>query len=255
MDPISAMATASAAFGAIKKGFQVGRDIEAMASDLSRWMGAMSDLDMLEKEAKNPPIFKKLFAGKSVEQEAMETFAAKQKAESQRRELQNWSANIQTKGKLHILKFPNHKKILSCDYKYVIIGSFNWLSNVAGRNQELLLWKGDQPSSGKVRLFLHFDPPTITNNKIFVKSSNQELTQIATNGFSNLIRITGTNLGDKYLGKLVFGLVSSSNGNGNRRLLSAIQRRRKLLSSTQSTVCTTGNIFCKSFNASGPEIS
>ena len=90
MDPISAMATASAAFGAIKKGFQVGRDIESMASDLSRWMGAMSDLDMLEKEAKNPPIFKKLFAGKSVEQEAMETFAAKQKAESQRRELQQW---------------------------------------------------------------------------------------------------------------------------------------------------------------------
>lgn len=90
MDPISAMATASAAFGAIKKGFQVGRDIESMASDLSRWMGAMSDLDMLEKEAKNPPIFKKLFAGKSVEQEAVETFAAKQKAESQRRELQQW---------------------------------------------------------------------------------------------------------------------------------------------------------------------
>ena len=90
MDPISAMATASAAFGAIKKGFQVGRDIEQMASDLSRWMGAMSDLDMLEKEAKNPPIFKKLFAGKSVEQEAVETFAAKQKAEAQRRELQQW---------------------------------------------------------------------------------------------------------------------------------------------------------------------
>jgi len=90
MDPISAMATASAAFGAIKKGFQVGRDIESMASDLSRWMGAMSDLDMLEKEAKNPPIFKKLFAGKSVEQEAIETFAAKQKAQQQRYELQQW---------------------------------------------------------------------------------------------------------------------------------------------------------------------
>ena len=84
------MATASAAFGAIKKGFQIGRDIESMASDLSRWMGAMSDLDMLEKEAKNPPIFKKLFAGKSVEQEAIETFAAKQKAQQQRYELQQW---------------------------------------------------------------------------------------------------------------------------------------------------------------------
>ena len=90
MDPVSAMAAASAAFGAIKKGMQVGRDIESMASDLSRWMGALSDLDMLEKEAKNPPLFKKLFAGKSVEQEAIETFAAKEKAEQQRRELQQW---------------------------------------------------------------------------------------------------------------------------------------------------------------------
>jgi hypothetical protein len=90
MDPVSAMATASAAFGAIKKGFAIGRDIESMASDLGRWMGALSDLDMLEKEAKNPPIFKKLFAGKSVEQEAIESFAAKKKAEEQRRELQNW---------------------------------------------------------------------------------------------------------------------------------------------------------------------
>ena len=99
MDPISAMATASAAFGAIKKGFQVGRDIERLASDLGRWMGALSDLDMLEKEAKNPPIFKKLFAGKSVEQEAMETFAAKEKAESQRRELQNWIGMTMGKSK------------------------------------------------------------------------------------------------------------------------------------------------------------
>ncbi len=74
----------------LRKASQIGRDIESMASDLSRWMGAMSDLDMLEKEAKNPPIFKKLFAGKSVEQEAIETFAAKQKAQQQRYELQQW---------------------------------------------------------------------------------------------------------------------------------------------------------------------
>lgn len=53
-------------------------------------MGALSDLDMLEKEAKNPPIFKKLFNGKSVEQEAIEAFAAKEKAQQQRYELQQW---------------------------------------------------------------------------------------------------------------------------------------------------------------------
>ena len=90
VDPVTAMATASAAFGAIKKGFAIGRDIEAMASDLSRWMGALSDLDQAEKEAKNPPIFKKLFGGKTVEQEAIEIFASKKKAQQQRQELQQW---------------------------------------------------------------------------------------------------------------------------------------------------------------------
>jgi len=90
MDPVTAMATASAAFGAIKKGFAVGRDVESMMSDIGRWMGALSDLDQAEREAKNPPIFKKLFAGKTVEQEAMEVFAAKRKAQAQRDELKQW---------------------------------------------------------------------------------------------------------------------------------------------------------------------
>jgi hypothetical protein len=90
MDPVTAMATASAAFGMLKKGFAIGRDIESMTQDLSRWMGALSDLDQAEKEAKNPPIFKKLFAGKTVEQEAIEIFAAKKKAQKQRDELKQW---------------------------------------------------------------------------------------------------------------------------------------------------------------------
>lgn len=90
IDPVSALSTASAAFNVLKKGFAVGRDIEQMAGDLSRWMGAMSDLSEAERLAKNPPIFKKLFAGKSVEQEAMEIFAAKNKAEQMRAELKQY---------------------------------------------------------------------------------------------------------------------------------------------------------------------
>ena len=90
MDPASAMALASASFATIKKGFAIGRDVESMMSDIGRWMGALSDLDQAEKEAKNPPIFKKLFGGKSVEQEAMEVFAAKRKAQAQREELKQW---------------------------------------------------------------------------------------------------------------------------------------------------------------------
>ena len=90
MDPVSAMATATAAFSVLKKGFAIGRDIESMASDLSRWMGALSDLDQAEKEARHPPVFKKLFAGKTVEQEAIEVFAAKNKAQKQREELKQF---------------------------------------------------------------------------------------------------------------------------------------------------------------------
>ena len=87
VDPVSAMAIAGTAFNALKKGVSIGRDIEAMGQDLSRWMSAVSDIDRAHHEAKNPPIFKKLFSGKSVEQEAMELFTQKKQLESQRDDL------------------------------------------------------------------------------------------------------------------------------------------------------------------------
>ena len=90
VDPVSALATATAAFNVLKKGFQIGRDIESMASDLGRWMNAMSDLSEAERQAKNPPLFKKLAFKGSIEQEAMEIFAAKKKAEQMREDLKNF---------------------------------------------------------------------------------------------------------------------------------------------------------------------
>ena len=90
MDPVTAAATAASAFKAVQKGFQLARSIEDMASDLSRWMGALSDLEQAEKEAKNPPLFKKLFAGSSVESAALEALAAKTKAEEHRAQLKQY---------------------------------------------------------------------------------------------------------------------------------------------------------------------
>tara|TARA_Y100000114_G_scaffold142245_1_gene148665 strand:+ start:882 stop:1355 length:474 start_codon:yes stop_codon:yes gene_type:complete len=90
MDPVTAAATAASAFKAVQKGFQLARSIEDMASDLSRWMGALSDLEQAEKEAKNPPLFKKLFAGSSVESAALEALAAKTKAEEDRAQLKQY---------------------------------------------------------------------------------------------------------------------------------------------------------------------
>ena len=90
MDPVTisvAVGVASKAFDAIKKGFAVGRDIEQMSGDIGRWMGAVSDVDNAEKQAKNPPLFGKLFKAGSVEEAAMAAFAAKKKLEEQRYEL------------------------------------------------------------------------------------------------------------------------------------------------------------------------
>ena len=58
-----------------------------MSGDLSRWMGAVSDIDHAEKQAKNPPLFKKLFNAQSIEQAAIQAYAAKKKLEEQRYEL------------------------------------------------------------------------------------------------------------------------------------------------------------------------
>ena len=54
----AALSAATTAFNAIKKGFEVGRDIESMSNDLGRWMGSVSDINKADEYAKNPPLFK-----------------------------------------------------------------------------------------------------------------------------------------------------------------------------------------------------
>ena len=90
MDPVTAIAAATTAFNVIKKGFDMGRDIESMYGDMGRWMGAVSDVNQANKMAKNPPLFKKLFAGSSIEEDAMNAFAAKKKAEEMENELRSY---------------------------------------------------------------------------------------------------------------------------------------------------------------------
>ena len=89
IEVVAAVSAASSAFNAIKAGFSAGRDIEGMAKDLSRWMGAVSDINKADEYNKRPPLFKKLFNAGSVEEEAMQIFMAKKKAEDMRNELKN----------------------------------------------------------------------------------------------------------------------------------------------------------------------
>ena len=77
------------AFNALKKGFQVGKDLNDMGSQLNQWASAMSDLSYAEQKNKNPPWWKSLNGG-SIESEALAIFTAKKKAQEMRSELKNW---------------------------------------------------------------------------------------------------------------------------------------------------------------------
>jgi hypothetical protein len=87
IDPAT-IALATSAFGLIKKGFAAGRDIETMAKDVSRWMGACHDIEKAHGKAKSRRF------GRSVEEEALETWASLKKIKQQREELRLYMLSI-----------------------------------------------------------------------------------------------------------------------------------------------------------------
>jgi len=87
LDPVSALAIATSAYNVIKRGIEMGRELEDMSGQLGTWFGAVADVKSAEEEAKDPPLFKKLIASGSVEQEALQALVARKKIEQQEREL------------------------------------------------------------------------------------------------------------------------------------------------------------------------
>tara|TARA_R100000322_G_scaffold4370_1_gene3409 strand:+ start:29 stop:493 length:465 start_codon:yes stop_codon:yes gene_type:complete len=83
MDPISAIGIATTAYNAIKRGFKVGKEIEGMSKDLGRWMGAIQAVKEGHNKAKG-----RTFG--SVEEEALESFAALKKAQQMENELRTF---------------------------------------------------------------------------------------------------------------------------------------------------------------------
>ena len=87
LDPVSAMAIATSAYNMLKKGIEVGRELEDMSGQLGTWFGAIADVKAADEEAADPPLFRKMFAKSSVEQEAIENLMRRKKIEQQEREL------------------------------------------------------------------------------------------------------------------------------------------------------------------------
>ena len=83
MDPVTAIGIATTAYKTIVSGFKVGKQVESMSKDLGRWMGAIQAVKDGHKKKKS-----RSFG--SVEEEALETFAAVKEAERMERELRNF---------------------------------------------------------------------------------------------------------------------------------------------------------------------
>jgi hypothetical protein len=87
IDPITAVAMATSAFKTVQKMVSMGREIEDTLGQVGKWYGAVSDFNEAKRQAENPPIFRRLVASKSVEQEALEMYAHDKRLKQQETEL------------------------------------------------------------------------------------------------------------------------------------------------------------------------
>tara|TARA_R100001594_G_scaffold43079_2_gene75243 strand:- start:33 stop:530 length:498 start_codon:yes stop_codon:yes gene_type:complete len=113
MDPASigiALSVASKAMSKITTFYQHGKDLSAMSQEITKWMGAVSDVEHIEKQAKNPSLFRKLVSGKGIEGMAFEALTAKKKLEEDRYQIKQmiqmrygvsaWNELIAMEGKI-----------------------------------------------------------------------------------------------------------------------------------------------------------
>ena len=110
MEPITA---AVAAFSAVKKGIQVGKDLHDMAGDIGKLWGGIDAARGAHTKKKKGQII-------SVEEEALQTFAAKRKADEIEKELrefiiytlggQAWSQLIEIRGQVRKRRIEEAEK-------------------------------------------------------------------------------------------------------------------------------------------------
>ena len=113
MDPASigiALTVASKAMSKITTFYNHGKDLSLMTGEIQKWMGACSDVDNIEKQAKNPSLFRKMVSGKGIEGIAFEALTARKKLEEDRQTLkvmiqmrygsQAWSELIAIEGRV-----------------------------------------------------------------------------------------------------------------------------------------------------------
>ena len=66
LDPISAIAAATAAYKSIQSLVSHGQDLEKCVGQLSKWYSAASDIRKAQSYNNNPPLYKRFLASGSV---------------------------------------------------------------------------------------------------------------------------------------------------------------------------------------------
>ena len=87
LDPISAIAAATAAYKSIQSLVSHGQDLERCVGQLSKWYSAASDIRKAQSYNNNPPLYKRFLASGSVEAEALQLIIHEKKLQEQEKEL------------------------------------------------------------------------------------------------------------------------------------------------------------------------
>jgi hypothetical protein len=88
IDPFTAVAAATTAFNTVKKFVHAGQEFENCMGQMGKWYTSVSDFRKGQQLQKNPPIFKKLLASGSVEEEALNLLIHEKKIMEMEKELQ-----------------------------------------------------------------------------------------------------------------------------------------------------------------------
>ena len=87
IDPLTAIAGATKAYAMVKGMVEAGRSVEDTMGQIANWYSHASDVLYQENKANKVSPFKKLVFHKSVEAEAIKSFARKKKIQEQQREI------------------------------------------------------------------------------------------------------------------------------------------------------------------------
>ena len=88
LDPFTAVAAATTAFNTVKKFVHAGQEFENCMGQMGKWYTSVSDFRKGQQMQKNPPIFRKLLAAGSVEEEALNLLIHEKKIMEMEKELQ-----------------------------------------------------------------------------------------------------------------------------------------------------------------------